>query len=74
MKTLTCDVCRKKLDNPISGRTYFHIVQHDICETCHDDLEASIKPLVRQTQPFTYGWYERLYLDAAGKAVQRGKV
>ena len=73
MKTLTCDVCRKTIKNPITTRTYFHLVRYDICEACHDELEFSIKPLVRGKVPFSYDWYEKLYIDALDKGVQRGK-
>jgi hypothetical protein len=73
MKTLTCDVCGKTIDNPVTARTYFHFVQYDICEACHDQLEASIKPTVRSHAPFTYDWYEQLFIDSLTKGVQKGK-
>ncbi|MDR1104964.1 MAG: hypothetical protein LBL44_01280 [Treponema sp.] len=73
MKTLTCDVCGKKMDAPVSGRNYFHVTKFDICEDCHNKLEDVIKPQIRTKQPFSYDWYENLYVDSVGKAVQRGK-
>jgi ribosome-binding protein aMBF1 (putative translation factor) len=73
MKTLTCDVCGKKIDNPISARNYFHVTQFDICEDCHDKLEGVVKPQVRAKQPFSYDWYENLYLNSVSTAVQKGK-
>ncbi|MDR2079927.1 MAG: hypothetical protein LBP74_09435 [Treponema sp.] len=73
MKTLTCDVCGKKLDNPIAGRNYFHVTNRDICEACHDTLELVVKPQIRAKQPFAYDWYAHLYTDTIEKAIQRGK-
>jgi len=73
MKTLTCDVCRKKMDNPITGRTYFHLAHRDLCEACKDDLEFLVKPTVRTKDPFSYEWYNQLVQDSIEKAIQKGK-
>ena len=32
MKTLNCDICRKELVNPVTGMTYWHIREYDVCE------------------------------------------
>jgi hypothetical protein len=74
MKTLTCDICGETLTNPIPLRTYFHLVQYDVCEACHDLLEGQIKIQVRAKQPFSYDWYEQTYINSLSKAVQKGKV
>jgi hypothetical protein len=74
MKVLSCEICRKKMDDPVSGRTYFHITNHDVCEECHDDVEAAIKPQIRAHVPFAYDWYEHLYIDTVNKACQKGRV
>jgi len=73
MKTLTCDVCKHKMEEPIMGRNYFHICHRDLCEPCKDDLEALIKPVVRTKEPFNYEWYAKLINDSVEKAVQKGK-
>ena len=73
MKTLTCDVCRKKLEDPVTGRNYFHLAHRDICETCKDGLEFQIKNTVRTKEPFAYDWYNKLVQDSIEKAVQKGK-
>ena len=73
MKTLTCDVCRQKMQQPVTNRTYFHMAHRDICESCHDQLEAQIKPVIRTKQPFNYNWYLSLIKDSIEKAVQKGK-
>jgi hypothetical protein len=49
------------------------MAHRDICESCHDQLEASIKPVVRTKQPFDYGWYHKLVQENIEKAVQKGK-
>ncbi|MDR1446676.1 MAG: hypothetical protein LBI90_07275 [Treponema sp.] len=74
MKTLTCDVCRKAIQQPVSNRNYFHMAHRDICESCHDALEAEIKPVVRTKQPFNYEWYDRLVTDSIEKGIQKGKI
>ena len=73
MKTLTCDVCRKKMDNPVSGRNYFHICTRDICEPCKDSLELQIKNTIRTKEPFAFEWYTKLVNDSVEKAIQKGK-
>ena len=73
MKTLTCDVCRHQIQQPVPYRNYFHMAHRDICEPCHDDLEAVIKPVVREKQPFNYEWYTRLVQESIEKAIQKGK-
>jgi len=74
MQTLTCDICKKKLDNPINERTFFHLTNHDLCEACKDNLEFQIKPTVRTKEPFSYDWYDKLVDDTIVKAIQKGKV
>jgi hypothetical protein len=61
------------MEEPVQGRTYFHICHRDICEPCKDDLEALIKPVVRTMEPFNYEWYTKLIRDSVEKAVQKGK-
>lgn len=73
MKTLTCDVCRQKIQEPIMSRNYFHVAHRDLCESCKDALEAQIKPTVRVKSPFDYAWYDTLVKDSIEKAVEKGK-
>ena len=73
MRSLKCDVCHKDINTAINQRTYFHMAHRDICEACHDQLEAGLKPVVRTKQPFNYEWYERLIRDSVEKAVSRSK-
>lgn len=73
MKTFICDVCKKTVQDPIVGRTYFHIEDHDLCESCRDALEAAIKAQMREKKPFSYDWYEPLKMQTITKAVQKGK-
>jgi hypothetical protein len=49
------------------------MANRDICEDCHDKMEATLKPVVRTKQPFNYEWYDRLIRDSVEKAVARGK-
>jgi hypothetical protein len=73
MKKLTCDICHADITTEVNGRGYFHIANLDICEACHDKMEAELKPVVRTKQPFSYEWYERLTRDSLTKAVSRGR-
>ncbi|MDR2479720.1 MAG: hypothetical protein LBD48_10480 [Treponema sp.] len=73
MKTLTCDVCRQKLQEPVAGRNYFHLAHRDLCESCKDELELLMKPIVRTQEPFQYAWYDKLVQDSIEKAMQKGK-
>ena len=73
MRTLSCDVCRNEIQNPMAERNYFHMAHRDICEPCHDKLEFQIKPVVRTKDPFDYDWYNRLVQESIEKAIQKGK-
>ncbi|MDR0718781.1 MAG: hypothetical protein LBF78_04030 [Treponema sp.] len=74
MKTLTCDVCKNTIESPVSGRNYYHLAHRDICEFCHDKLEAIVKPVVRTKQPFSYEWYARLVQETVERGVAKGKL
>jgi hypothetical protein len=74
MKTLTCDVCKHEITDPVAGRNYYHVAHRDICETCHDTLENILKPVVRTKQPFDYQWYDDLMQSTIEKGIQKGKL
>jgi hypothetical protein len=57
----------------VSNRNYFHLAHRDLCEACKDDLEATLKPVVRTKSPFNYDWYNQLLTDSIEKAIQKGK-
>ena len=71
MQTITCDVCKKKVENPITGLTFFYLAQNNICEPCKDNLEFQIKNTVRTKDPFNYDWYNKLILDSLAKSVKK---
>jgi hypothetical protein len=73
MKTLTCDVCGKIIQQPIHNRNYFHLAHRDICESCHDQLQLHIKPTIRTKQPFNYEWFNQFVQDSIETAIQKGK-
>lgn len=73
MITVTCDVCKKKLDNPITGRDFFYFAEHSLCEACRDNLEAKVKTIVREKSPFSFEWYAKFVDDSCVKAASKGK-
>jgi len=74
MLSTYCDVCKKKVDDPTTGRNFFYVADHSICEPCKDNLELLIKPTVRTKDPFATEWYEKLIDDSLVKAIQKGKI
>ena len=74
MQSVYCDVCKKKVDSPATGRTFFYYAKHSVCESCKDNLELQIKPTIRNKDPYAIEWYSKLILDSLDKAVQKGKV
>ena len=74
MQTIICDVCKKKMDNPITNLSFFYYAEHGVCENCKDNFEAQIKPTIRNKDPFSYEWYEKFIGDSFGKAIQKGKA
>jgi len=73
MQTIACDVCKKKIDEPLTGRTFFYFAEHSVCESCKDNLENQIKSTMRGKNPFAYEWYDKLIGDSLVKSAQRGK-
>ena len=73
MQTITCDACKKKVDNPFTDRTFFYVGQHNICEACKVNLDEQIRSTVRTKDPFDYQWYSKLIMDNLAKSVSKGK-
>ncbi|MCL2180487.1 MAG: hypothetical protein FWB83_05105 [Treponema sp.] len=73
MITFTCDVCKKKLDNPDVDRLFYY-ANHSICEPCKDNFELNVKSQIRAKEPYTTDWYEQFIGDSLDKAVQKGKI
>ncbi|MDR1908435.1 MAG: hypothetical protein LBQ35_00770 [Spirochaetaceae bacterium] len=72
MKSLTCDVCKRKIEQPETDRTFFHYANRDLCEACKEDLELVIKPVIRDRQPFNYEWFDPFVREAIEEAIGRG--
>ena len=74
MQTITCDICRKRMDNPITDRTFYYVANHSICEPCKEGFEAAMKPTVRNKEPFAMDWYQKLVRDTLDRAAQKGRI
>ena len=74
MINITCDICKKKIDNAEYGRSFFYYAVHNICEPCKDNLELQIKTKIRGTDPFSISWYDKYVDDSINKAIQKGKI
>ncbi|MCL2264637.1 MAG: hypothetical protein FWC22_01230 [Treponema sp.] len=74
MVNISCDVCKKKLDDSRSGRDIFYYANHSVCEPCRDNLEEQIKSTIRAKEPYAIGWYEKYVSDSLDKAVSKGKI
>jgi len=73
MVTLTCDVCRKKIENPDVDRLFYY-ANHSVCEPCKDSFEQNIKSKIRAQDPYGTEWYENFIADSLEKAIQKGKI
>ena len=69
MKTVNCDICRKELVNPVTGMTYWHIREYDVCEACKDAIEFKLKPIIRKHFPYSQDWYEHEFIALIEKGV-----
>jgi hypothetical protein len=74
MITITCDICKKKVENAEYGRTFFYYATHNLCEACKDALELNIKIKLRESDPYVTDWYEKYVDDSINKAIQKGKI
>lgn len=72
MDTLTCDVCKKVLTNPVTERTYWHFQTYDVCDECKDDMEWKLRPIVRAHYPFDVAWHQQLVSNCISDAVKQG--
>ena len=74
MQVISCDICKKKIDNPITDRTFYYLAGKGICEPCKESMDAAIKPQIRGKDPFVYEWYEKLIRDSIEKGTQKGRI
>jgi hypothetical protein len=74
MQTIVCDVCKKKMDDPVTNKNFFYFGKHSICEPCRDGLDLVIRPVIRSKDPFVTDWYEKFVDDTLEKSVQKGKI
>ena len=74
MITITCDICKKKVEDAQYGRTFFYYAVHNICEPCKDAFELQVKNTIRNKDPFTQEWYQKYIDDSISKAIQKGKI
>ncbi|MDR1837123.1 MAG: hypothetical protein LBQ89_05635 [Treponema sp.] len=73
MQSTVCDICKKKIDKPLTGCTVFYYAKHSVCESCKDNLENTIKNQIRNKEPFAIEWYDKFVDDSIVKAIQKGK-
>jgi len=74
MQTVFCDVCKKKMDDPVTNKNFFYFAKHSICEPCKDGLDMTIRSAIRGKDPYVTDWYEKFVNDSIEKAIQRGKI
>ena len=74
MVTTTCDICKRKIENPITGQSFHYYANHSICEPCKDSLELQVKATLRDKEPYVIDWYEKYIDDSICKAIQKGKI
>jgi hypothetical protein len=74
MQNVSCDICKKKVDNPMSGRSFFYYAEHSVCESCKDNLELQVKSAIRTKDPYSFDWYSKFVGDSITKAIQKGKI
>ena len=58
MRSLYCDVCKEEITEPIKERNYFHVREFDLCEACKDAIDARLRPVLREHNPYSTDWYE----------------
>ncbi|MDR2552956.1 MAG: hypothetical protein LBD31_07325 [Treponema sp.] len=73
MKNLKCDVCHSDITTAINQRSYMHVAHRELCESCYEELNFFLRPIIRTKQPFNYEWFDRLVKDSVEKAITRGK-
>jgi hypothetical protein len=74
MKAIICDICKQPIQDPVAGRNYFPVAHRDICESCHNDLDLFLQPIIRTKHPFDFEWFNRLTQDTIEKSMETGKV
>jgi len=74
MKALYCDICKKELHNPVVERSYYHIREFEICETCKDALDMRLRPVVREHFPYSVEWYEQQVVGLIERGVSTSRA
>ena len=73
MQTITCDICKKKVEDSFTGRTFFYYGTHNVCEPCKEVMENQVRATIRTKEPFTYEWYDKLMCDTFAKNASKSK-
>jgi len=74
MHTVYCDICKKKVENPITNRSFYYIEKFGLCEPCKESVEGNIKSTIWNKDPFSMEWYSKLVVDSIDKGIQKGKI
>ena len=74
MQNIYCNVCKKKVDDAVTNRSFYYYPEHGVCEPCRDNLEAQLKQQARSKEPFAFEWYKKLIKDTLDKGAQKGRI
>ena len=73
MQTIVCDICKKKVEDAFTGRTFFYFAEHSICEDCKNNLELQAKSTIRTKEPFTFDWFDKYIDESITKSKTKAK-
>lgn len=74
MRIIHCDICKKKVEDPIPGRDFFFMREYEICEECRDDLDYAVKHTIRKKKPFDFQWFDKLRFELLAEGQRKNKI
>lgn len=51
MMAITCDSCRRVINNPIRDENYYPILHKDLCVSCYKELRIGVQDTMEGRRP-----------------------
>jgi len=58
MVTISCNCCRKKIQNPALEKNFFSVLGKDICRSCYDQVKAKAESMAVHKGNYSFAAYK----------------
>ena len=70
MTTVTCDMCKKTIQDAERDVNYFTIRSKDICRSCKKDFDRKVEDKLDEARPYNYRVSRKTYWNELQKATK----